>query len=225
MQQRIATTLRDRLANVLDDAGWSLTVDQDDPDKQTLLFAYPNTAEISTAGYLRPVVKLEFGARGEPWPAERRFVRPMVADEFPALFDEPEIEVRALRPERTFWEKVMLLHEERLRPGDRPVRHAMARHYYDVWRLIESGVAAAAVADETLFSHVAAHRERYFRHGWMDYRTLTRGNINMLPAPSHLDNWRRDYQAMQVAMMIATPPPFDELLMVIAHFQTEFNAG
>ena len=119
----------------------------------------------------------------------------------------------------------MLLHEERCRPGDRPVRHAMARHYYDVWRLIESSVAAAAVADSDLFDHVAAHRNLYFRHTWMDYRTLAKGKIDMLPAPSQLDDWRRDYQAMQGEMIVKAPPPFEELLATIERFQADFNAG
>lgn len=225
VQEPIAVALRERLASLFGTRGWSLAVDQDDPDGQTLLFAYPGATEVRIAAYLKPMVKLEFGARSEPWPAEPRPIRPMVADEFPDLFDEPDLQVRALRPERTFLEKMMLLHEERLRPGDRPVRRAMARHYYDVWRLIESGIAAAAVADIDLFTQVAAHRELYFRHTWMDYQTLEQGSIQMLPAPSHLDDWRRDYQAMQGEMFVATPPPFDEIIAVIEGFQSEFNAG
>ncbi|MGI9043945.1 MAG: nucleotidyl transferase AbiEii/AbiGii toxin family protein [Gemmatimonadaceae bacterium] len=223
VHQHIATALTDRFANVLGKRGWSLSADQDDPDGQTLLFAYPDTTDSDIAGYLKPVVKLEFGARGEPWPAELRSIRSLVADQFPSLFDVPEIQVRALRPERTFWEKVMLLHEERLRPGDRRVRHAMARHYYDVWRLIESGNAAAAVADVDLFNQVVAHRQLYFRHTWMDYETIERGSIQMLPAPSHLDDWRRDYQAMQGEMFVTTAPPFDEILAVVERFQADFN--
>lgn len=225
VQQHIAPALRDSLARVLGNRGWRLSIDPDDPDKQTLLFAYPDTTKAGITGYLKPVVKLEFGARGEPWPAELRSVRPLVAEEFPRLFDVPEIQVRALRPERTFWEKVMLLHEERLRPGDRPVRHAMARHYYDAWRLIESGIGEAAVADADLFDQVAAHRQLYFRHTWMDYGTLEKGSIQMLPAPSHLDDWRRDYQAMQGEMFISKPPPFDEILAVIQRFQAKYNAA
>jgi len=221
----IAAALRARFASMLGKRGWSLVVDPEDPDGQTLLFAYPAPISAPIAGYLRPAVKLEFGARSEPWPAESRLLRPMVADAFPGLFDVADIEVRALRPERTFWEKVMLLHEERFRPGDRSVRHAMARHYHDVWRLIETGIAASAVADLNLFTQVASHRQLYFRLTWMDYATLVRGRIQMLPAPAHLDDWRRDYQAMQGEMFVTTPPAFHEILEVIEHFQDEFNRG
>ncbi|MCD4706656.1 MAG: nucleotidyl transferase AbiEii/AbiGii toxin family protein [Candidatus Sabulitectum sp.] len=46
------------------------------------------------------------------------------------------IHVRALAPERAFWEKAMLLHEERCRPPDKKRKPRMARHYYDLWCLI-----------------------------------------------------------------------------------------
>ena len=95
-----------------------------------------------------------------------------VAAEFPALFDSPECTVRALLPERTFWEKVMLLHEEPFRPQDKVRQARLARHYYDVWRLIETGVATRAAANLDLFEQVAAHRRVYFRRGWVDYDSL-----------------------------------------------------
>jgi len=61
-------------------------------------------------------------------------------------------------PRRTFWEKAMLLHEETFRPGDKARRKAyMARHYYDLFRLIKAGVAAEAAADLDLFRRIAAH--------------------------------------------------------------------
>lgn len=224
VQQSIAAELTARFASILGKSGWSLTMDPEDLDQQTLLFAYPESPSASEA-YLRPVAKLEFGARGEPWPAEERLIRAIVAEELPHLFDAPAISVRALRPERTFWEKVMLLHEERLRPGDRPIRRAMARHYYDVWRLIDSDVAAAAAADIGLFDQVAAHRELYFRQTWMDYDTLKKGRIEMLPAEAHLDEWRRDYEAMKGEMFVTPPPSFNEILEVIQRFQTDFNAA
>ena len=45
------------------DQGFALTVDPD--DAQTLLFAYPSTTN-DTGGYVRPIVRFEFGARGLP---------------------------------------------------------------------------------------------------------------------------------------------------------------
>lgn len=161
---QIAPTLNARLTGILSAAEvWTLTSDDDDPDGQTWLFPYPRLSTTAAPGYVRPVIKLEFGARSDPWPAGLRQVTSFVAEQFPARFDSADLTVRALLPERTFWEKVMLLHEENFRPQDKIRQPRLARHYYDVWRLIESGVAARAAADVVLFEQVAAHRKVYFR--------------------------------------------------------------
>jgi hypothetical protein len=200
-----------------------LEVDADDPDGQTLLFAYPVTQPSSIASYLRPVVKLEFGSRSDPWPTESRRIAPIVAERLPALFDAPGSMVRALRPERTFWEKAMLLHEERFRPAGKSRRARLARHYYDLWRLIESGIGARAAADVDLFARVARHREHYFAQTWVDYSTLRRGTLQMLPLPEQAATWRTDYEAMRTAMFVEEPPPFATILQVVERFQNEFN--
>ncbi len=224
--QRIMPALTARMRALLaPHESWSITSDDEDPDAQTLLFGYPRLGATTTPSYVNPLVKLEFGARSDPWPVEARQVTPIVAEEFPRLFDSPACTVRALLPERTFWEKVMLLHEERFRPAGRARRPRIARHYYDVWRLIEAGVAARATADLTLFKQVAAHRRVYFRQGWVDYTTLKRGTIQMLPPPEQVEEWHRDYSAMQGDMFVGPAPGFEEILAKITIFQSEFNSA
>jgi hypothetical protein len=221
---RIAPEMTARMIALLPaEKTWRILPDPDDPDSQTLLFAYPRHNAENTPSYVKPIVKLEFGARSDPWPVEARQVTSIAAEELPRQFDIPACTVQALLPERTFLEKVMLLHEERFRPADRTRRPRMARHYYDVWRLIQLGVAARAIDDSTLFEQVAAHREVYFRQSWVNYATLRRGTIEMLPLPGQLDEWRRDYSAMQGEMFVGTPPTFEEILAAIEKFQSELK--
>lgn len=222
----LAGTLRARLAALLPDTPrWTLEADAEDPDNQTLVFAYPRAVSPGPADYLRPAAKLEFGGRADPWPVASATIAPIAATTLPDLFDAPDVVVRALQPERTFWEKVMLLHEEQFRPPGKARRARMARHYYDVWRLIEAGVAERASADTGLFERVARHREVYFRQTWVDYSTLRRGGIQMLPAAEHARAWRDDYQAMRTAMFVDEPPPFEVILDVVRGFQEAFNRG
>jgi hypothetical protein len=155
---------------------WSLVpaAADEDPDRQTLLFEYPSVLA-TVSGYVRPVVKIEMGARSDTEPAQDPVIRPYLADVFPALMGPSNVQVRALAPERTFWEKAMLLHEETYRPAGKVHRARLARHYYDLWCLITKGVAARAVASPGLFERVAAHREVFFNWSWMDYSTLRPG--------------------------------------------------
>ena len=133
--------------------------------------------------------------------------------------------VQVLAPERTFWEKAMLLHEERFRPENKPRRARMARHYYDIYRLIESGVSKAAIADMALFSEVAAHRKVFFNVSWVDYDTLFAETLDILPAETHVDDWGKDYVAMQAEMFSEVPPDFKTILDRVSAFQHEFRAS
>jgi predicted nucleotidyltransferase component of viral defense system len=200
-------------------------VDPDDSDGQTVLFQYPTLFPAAEARYLRPVVKIEFGARSDPSPSEARRVHAFVAEAFPQTFDRPDFVVMALSPLRTFWEKAMLLHEENARPFDKPRGPRMARHYYDVFQLIHQGVAREAAADGELFARVAEHRRIFFPQNWVDYGTLRRGSLRITPAPDREAEWRIDYGAMQTEMFSSPPPAFEVILAAIRVFEDEFNKG
>lgn len=60
---------------------WKLTLADrlEDPDQQTLLFQYPSVF-IGRISYLRPVVKIEMGARSETTPVETPSIKPVISD-------------------------------------------------------------------------------------------------------------------------------------------------
>ena len=119
----------------------------------------------------------------------------------------------------------MLLHEETYRPVEKTRKARMARHYYDLWCLINRGIARAAIEDAGLFERIAAHRQIFFRYGWMDYTTLARGTLRLIPLPGQEAEWRQDYQAMHVDMFYGEPPTFDEILKLVKEFEMEFNGA
>jgi len=99
---------------------------------QSLLFTYPLGLDEDLHGLgscIRPVVRLEFGCRGDVWPSERQPIRPYIADALPGIFAQPTAGAHVLRPERTFWEKATLLHAV-YHSGKTPPR--LSRHYYDL---------------------------------------------------------------------------------------------
>ena len=100
----------------------------------------------------------------------------------------------------------MLLHEETYRPADKPRKARLSRHYYDLWSLIQKGVAETAMADAELFERVAAHRGTYFRITWVDYSTLRRGSLQLIPPENQVADCRGDYKAKSTEMFFETPP-------------------
>ena len=203
---------------------WSLDVDKTDPDQQTLLFKYPS--RFSREGsYIRPEVKIELGARSDTEPVESPDIQPILAETFPDKLTESTFSVRAVAARRTFWEKAMLLHEETYRPVEKTRKARMARHYYDLWCLINRGIARAAIEDAGLFERIAAHRQIFFRYSWMDYTTQARGRLRLLPLEDQIAYWRNDYAAMQTEMFYGEPPEFDEVLKKVKEFERGFNGS
>ena len=187
-----------------------------------MLFHYPSA--YADAAYVRSVVKIELGARSDTDPHTTPQIQPYLGEVFPTILTDSVFTVRTLAPERTFWEKAMLLHEETFRPADKPRKIRMARHYYDLWCLITRGVGERAAKDRQLFERVAAHREIFFRWSWVDYSTLRRGSLRFLPPVQHIDAWRKDYQEMKGAMFFGDVPTFDEILNVVGEFERDYNA-
>lgn len=233
LKEACQQTIRDRIQPALieaisselpGDLEWALEPDPDDPDGQTLLLVYP-TAFPEQAAYLRRAVKIEMGARSDTDPAESIDIRPYVSDAFPDLLSEPGARVRSVLPRRTFWEKAMLLHEETFRPEAKRRGEAMARHYYDLYRLILAGIGDESARDLDLFERVAAHRQVFFRHTWVDYSTLNPGQLRLLPAEADRPDWQADYEGMRQEMFYGDVPTFDEILAVVGEFQARLNAG
>lgn len=64
----------------------------------------------TSGGYVEAAVRIEGGARPDPVPAETREIVPYITSEMPAGSDLTISNVMTVKPERTFWEKVLNLH-------------------------------------------------------------------------------------------------------------------
>ncbi|MGH7186572.1 MAG: nucleotidyl transferase AbiEii/AbiGii toxin family protein [Pseudomonadota bacterium] len=131
-------------ASIIPDARFRLEPDPDDQDGQSLLFWYPAVAA-DTGGYIRSAVKIESGAKSALDPHVAAAVTPYVAQDLPDL-NLAVGNVTTVKPERTFWDKIIILHGLRQwhdRRGE--LRHRgqrVSRHYYDVHQLMQAVPAA-----------------------------------------------------------------------------------
>lgn len=226
-EQYIAGSLLNELqAAIADDltelGSWSLRPDTE--NSQTLLFDYPSVFPTG-AQYLRRWVQIEMGSRADVEPSSQVVIQPYVAEVFPKIITDASVEVRALLPVRTFWEKAILLHEEGFRPDSKPRKNSLARHYYDIYRMIQAGVGEQALADMALFYGIAAQREQYFGYTWMDYKTHLPGKLRILPADKDLPAWSADYKSMRHEMFFGEVPSFEKVLKEVKIFQDKFNSA
>jgi len=205
-------------------AGWTLEIDSS--DAQTINFHYPTvlpSSEYEGMAYITPRVKLELGGRGDPWPTERKTIRPYAADDFPNFFEDADSEVTVLSARRTFWEKATALHAEAHRPKESPTPQYFSRHYYDLALLLESAEGQEAARDFDLLAQVANHKNIFFRSAWANYDTAAPGTLRLMPDEARIKDLRADYKAMAPMMFDETPPGFDAILTKINALQTAIN--
>ncbi len=109
----------------------------------------------SGSSYVAPSVMLEFGAQSTGEPASLRDITCDAAGIVDGV-DFPTATPKVMHAERTFWEKATAIHvfclQERLR-GDR-----FSRHWHDIVRLDDIGLADSAISDRGLASAVATHK-------------------------------------------------------------------
>jgi hypothetical protein len=206
---------------------WRLELADDDPDGQTLLFRYPAGTGPRSAdepAYIRPVVRLEIGARSDHWPAVEATVTSYAAAEFPDTFREPGCRVRVLAAGRTFWEKATLLHMWHHAPVEKKFRDRQSRHYYDVVRLYEHELGKAAIRDTELLLTVARHKEVFFPAAWARYADARSGTLRLVPPDARLPELEQDYRKMR-EMIFGEPPSFERLLEVLREIERHVNGG
>jgi hypothetical protein len=204
---------------------WSLQIDAD--DAQTVNFHYPialPAAEYEGMAYITSRVKLELGARGDPWPTEQKVIRPYSAEDYPGFFEDPDAAVTVLAAQRTFWEKATALHAEAHRPAESATPQYFSRHYYDLAMLLETEEGKAAAGDFELLATVAKHKATFFRSGWASYDMARPGTLRLMPSEARIKDLRADYRAMAPMMFDDSPPAFDNILATIETLQKTINS-
>ena len=194
-----------------------------DPETKSpvLYFDYPSVLPLG-AGYIQPFVKIEFGSLTDQRPTGVHTIKPMLAREISADFEDFQAEVVALEVERTFWEKATILHAEYHRPAGQPIRSRLARHYADVASLWRHPARSLALARMDLLERVVKHKSRFFSSSWVNYESAKPGSLKLRPPPAREAGLAKDYERMET-MFLTTPPSFNEVLSILGQAEREIN--
>jgi len=202
---------------------WQLEIDEADPYGQTILFAYPReNSLIAGLDYIKPIVRIELGARPENQPVEKHLIESYAAEEFPQMFENPGSEITILSVERTFWEKATILHDQYHRADDYRTADRISRHYYDFYKLVKADVSKSAIENFALLESVVINKKSFFYRAGAKYEEVLLGHIHLIPSPARLDALKRDYEKMN-SMFFAKSPEFNEILELLAELEKEIN--
>lgn len=163
--------------------------------------------------YIRSKVIIEVSGRSMSEPVTPVKIRSFIDDVYTnAPFTEPDFEVRAVVPQRTFLEKVFLLHEEFSKPKENIRTTRMSRHIYDIGQIMDTPIAMEALSDKELYLSVIEHRKTFIGLKGFDYSTLMPQTINIIPPKDIYEMWKKDYESMQETMIYGDSLPFDKLI-------------
>lgn len=190
-----------------------------DQDPTVILVDYHSITEISN-GYTKAQIKIEIGVRSMMEPYEKRPVSSLLADH---LNTGEVTDVRAVLPQRTFWEKVFLLHELFQRPPEKMELARMSRHWYDLHCLYEAGFAVKAMEDKALFDAIRNHRKVFTRVSGVDYDSLSPASFALFPPGSKSNDWSSDYGKMVESYIYRNPPSLDRLTDSIQEIMETFR--
>jgi len=198
--------------------------DPDDADEQTLLLWYP-AATARTDDYIRSAVKIEAGAKSALDPHTAASVTPYIAADLPDR-DLRVGNVVTVEAERTFWDKIIILHGLRQWHDRRGIlRHGgqrVSRHYYDVYQLMRDERAARWLENRALAANCATHARLFFGSPDLGLMNAAPGTFTLTPTPPMREALRADYAAM-AGMIFGDVPPLDAALASIEDIERRIN--
>ena len=145
--------------------------------------------------YVLPVVKIEFSAMSLDEPYSEREITTLIYSQYPEIDNEIKCSFKSVLPERTFFEKIFLLHEEYQKENPRIER--MSRHLYDLEKMMDSPFAESALQNTELYKNIISHRQKFNNIQGVDYRTHYPAQIQICPPEKMLTSWREDYKSLQ----------------------------
>lgn len=199
-------------------------VENHDQDPLIIEIYYNKLTETDT--YLKPGVLVEVGSRSLKEPFTQRtfgtFISEIYADK---PFTDKPITIPVVNPERTFLEKIFLLHEEFQKVPDKIRVERLSRHLYDIEKLSQTEYAEIALQNIDLYNTIVRHRSKFTAISGIDYAKHNPANIKFIPPDTIIKKWKTDYEEMKGSMIYGQPLEFGELINRLVELQKRINTS
>lgn len=182
-----------------------------DQDPEIIKISYPSVFD--ELSYIPRRVLIEIGARSLLEPSEYKELQSIIDENYPnSSFTEGPFKVRTTLPEKTFLEKMILLHEEFTKPKEKIRFHRMSRHLYDIGQIISTEFGERALRNESLFQEIIKHRAKYTPTKTVDYSKLELNKLKIIPPDEFFGLYEKDYSEMLENMIYGVKISFKELI-------------
>jgi len=141
---------------------------------------------------------------------------------YPQLFDRKVTEILTIDVERTFWEKLTILHKMANFPANKNLPPRYARHLYDVYCMTNSPVKEQAFARKELLEKDVIFKQKFYYAKSAHYETATLKEISLIPADHIMDAVKQDYAAMK-NMIYGDYPGFETIIEQLKELEMEVH--
>lgn len=201
-----------------------IEIDTSDESGQTLLVWYPRVDDTDT-GYVQAAVKIESGAKSALDPNSPRTITPYISDELRDL-DLTVPDVMTIDAERTFWDKIVILHGlynwYEIRGELKQDGQRVSRHYYDLHSMLASSIGKQAITEVTLGEDCIAHAKTFFNRPAFNLDDAKPGSFTLVPSEPMIERLKGDFINTE-AMIFGEAPIFEDILTSILEIETALN--
>lgn len=192
-------------------------------DPETIYVSYDSL--FNHSDYILPQVKVEVSGRSMIEPVNEVKIQSFILEEMVNLpFNEETVNVNAVAPERTFLEKLFLLHEEFAKPTQDIRVERMSRHFYDICQILKTDIWEKALLDNDLYQAVIEHRKKFIGLKGFDYSTLNKQTLKITPIDSQIKNkWKKDYEDTILNMVLGEAESFEEVIGILESLNKKIN--
>ncbi len=195
-----------------------------DSDKDPQVIEINYNSVIDTSEYLPQRVLIEVSSRSLMEPIEERQIISILSENFPQQsFGTVPFAIPTVLPQRTFLEKIFLLHEEFSQEPEKIRIDRLSRHLYDLEKLMDTEHGIEALKNTVLYNNIVAHREKFNPLRGLDYANHIPSKIKIIPPEEVVKDYERDYEAMTTFMIYGEPLKFDHLIKRLLQLQIRIN--
>lgn len=197
-------------------------INNSDKDPQVIEIHYNSVFD--TSNYLPQRVLIEVSSRSLIEPSENREINSILSSAFPGqTFSNEPFSISTVLPQRTFLEKIFLLHEEFSQDTAKIRIDRLSKHLYDLEKLMDTEHGNAAIKETELYNSIVIHREKFNALRGINYSNHIPGKIKIIPPIEIIKEWEKDYQTMTENMIYGEPLNFSSLIKRIQELQKRVN--
>ncbi|WP_337867005.1 nucleotidyl transferase AbiEii/AbiGii toxin family protein [Ignavibacterium sp.] len=195
---------------------------ESDRDPQVIEIDYDSAIEKSE--YLPSRVLVEVSSRSLIEPTEDREINSLIGETYKdQSFSTKSFKIPTVLPQRTFLEKILLLHEIFSLEDIKQKSERLSRHLYDLEKLMDTEFGKTALKDDNLFVQIVNHRKIFNAIRGLDYSNHVKGRIRIVPPDKVIKEWEKDYNLMRGNMIYGKSLDFSDLLKRIKELQDKVN--